>query len=301
MREKKLNQDAIELCKRYFTKGSVLENPDKSEKGLLKDLSEEYRTYEVCWEAVKANPINIFSVPKRHLTKEIYTLTVEGEPSLAYIVPRNKLTEKICIIALKKLNVKLSWVPRHLRTPAVCEIGIEKERGALKDAPKKSRTYTVCLKSVSFDGANVKDVPDEHLDDTISVTAIMQHPQAGFLIPEDKMTYEVYKALVQQKVIHFDDVPVELRDADMCYLALTLANETNEVIPYFPIEVMLDERIQDLTNKMIKEELKKHPFPQKKEESVLDYLKANQPAKEKKIPKSTFFTDEASIDFYPYN
>lgn len=304
MKEKQLNQDAIELCRRYFTKGSVLETPDKTERGLLKDLSDEYRTYEVCKIAVTANPQNLFSVPDRHKTKEMYTLAVKGEPSFAYLVPKNKLTEEICILALEHLNVKLSWVPKNLRTTAVCEAGIEKERGALKHAPTKAKSYSLCLKAVKNDGANIKHVPTSKLNDELCVTAIMQHPQAAMLIPENDRTYEVYLAMIKQGLIFLGDVPSELIDAQMCCDALKVAKSSSEVVPYLPINLLDNEKVQPLLATWLEKDAKEAKIEIPKQKSISEILsEATQP--KEKLPKKAqqYYENnprEAYLDYYEY-
>lgn len=304
MKEKQLNEDAIELCRRYFTKGSVLEVPDKSEKGLLKDLSEEFRTYEVCKIAVEANPQNIFSVPKRHLTKEMYTIAVRGEPALAYIVPRLKLTEEICILALKHLNVKLNWVPRRLRTTDVCDAGIEKERGALKKAPTKAKSYSLCLKAVKYDGANLKFVPREKINDELCVTAIMQHPQAREFVPEDNMTPAVYKALIKQKVILLCDVPSDLIDAEMCEIALTVATSSAEVVPFLPLRLLADKKVQPLLAEWLEKDAKEAKFEKPKtrtiQEIIADCTKYQPQKPERQKSQNPDGNYEAYIDYFPY-
>ena len=304
MKDKELNPDALELCRRYFTKGSVLEIPDKTEKGLLSDLSEEYRTYEVCKIAVEANPKNLLYVPKKHLTKEIYTIAVKGEPSFAYTVPRNKLTEEICIEALKHLNVKLNWVPRRLRTAEVCHAGIEKEKGALKIVPSRSRSYSLCLKAVKYDGANLKFVPRDKLNDQLCVAAIMQHPQAKQFVPEDNMTPAVYKAMIQQKLILLRDVPFELIDAEMCKIALSVATKSSDVVPYLPIHLLDDPEVQPLLSSWLEKDAKEFKLEQKPsktlDEIIAECTKYTPKEPEKTKPQPEEGSFEAYIDYFPY-
>ena len=94
------------------------------EKGLsLAFVPDEYRTYELCLEAIKVNPnMNIDCVPDKHKTYELCFEVVKNSflNRILSIIPDKHRTYELCLEAVKRSPINIQYVPFKHRTYELC-------------------------------------------------------------------------------------------------------------------------------------------------------------------------------------
>ena len=103
------------------------------EKGLsLAFVPNEYRTYELCLEAIKVNPnMNIDCVPDKHKTYELCFEVVKNSflNRILSIIPDKHRTYELCLKVVKNKVTNMITVLNHI--------------------PEEHKTYELCLEVVS--------------------------------------------------------------------------------------------------------------------------------------------------------
>ena len=103
------------------------------ERGLsLAFVPDEYRTYELCLEAIKVNPnMNIDCVPDKHKTYELCFEVVKNSflNRILSIIPDKHRTYELCLKVVKNKVTNMITVLNHI--------------------PEEHKTYELCLEVVS--------------------------------------------------------------------------------------------------------------------------------------------------------
>jgi hypothetical protein len=111
----------------------------KSKSGfiLLNSLPKEERTYEICYEAIKLNKMQLKYVPHKYRTNDLIALMKHFNGVIKFI-PYELKTFEICLDAVKRNPYDLQYVPRKFKTTELC-VNAVLERGhrALRYVPKK--------------------------------------------------------------------------------------------------------------------------------------------------------------------
>jgi len=112
----------------------------KKNGGALNYVPEEFRTYELCLEAVAA---------------EAY----DSDYALNY-VPNKHRTEELCLVAVKKAGWALEFVPEELKTYELCLEAVKNAGYSLKYVPEKHKTKESCLAAINNYGRAFEFVPE---------------------------------------------------------------------------------------------------------------------------------------------
>ena len=86
---------------------------NNNEQGLAR-IPAEYRSYVVCLEAIKSNPLDLKYVPYGHITYEMCLLVVRANPCLISIIPTKFLNEELAMIAITKDPITFRYLPLAL-------------------------------------------------------------------------------------------------------------------------------------------------------------------------------------------
>ena len=126
----------------------------------LKDVPEEFKTEELCLEAVRKDGLALQFVPWGQLNltvSEKVELCLEAVKQDSFALknmPWRQLnlavSEKveICIEAVKQNGYSLQFVPKGLMTAEVCLEAVKHGGKALQFVPEKTRTAEICIEAV---------------------------------------------------------------------------------------------------------------------------------------------------------
>lgn len=79
-------------------------------------MPEEFKTAEVCLEAVKQSGTNLIFVPEALKTAELCTEAVKQDGGALEYVPETLKTAELCIEAIKQIGGALEYMPENIKT-----------------------------------------------------------------------------------------------------------------------------------------------------------------------------------------
>lgn len=114
-------------------------------KAVLHFVPEEFRTAELCLEAVKHSEWNLQYVPKELKTLELCSLAFERNVRVITCFPEELITSELCLKVVKREGKALSCIPREFVTPELCTTAVEGNSEALCYVPEEYKTPELCL------------------------------------------------------------------------------------------------------------------------------------------------------------
>lgn len=170
----------------------IIQESIKNNCEILKNIPEEFKTYELCLKIVKNllrcytkqyPSINKF-IPKKlksnhsfnielgkrypitlinhyYYKIETYFEIVKYNGSALYIVPPDQRTYEICLEAVKNYGFAIEYVPEKIITIELCLIAIKEGSTVLSFIPEKFKTFELCFDAVKIGGEYaLKCLPD---------------------------------------------------------------------------------------------------------------------------------------------
>jgi hypothetical protein len=116
----------------------------------LESVPEEFKTYKVCYTAVKENGRCLADVPEKW-----------------------RQCKDLCKKAIgERYGHMLKYVPINLRDSEICRMAVKNDPNILTAIPYETRDYDICLISVKVNGGMIQHVPDIHKTRELCVVAI---------------------------------------------------------------------------------------------------------------------------------
>ena len=146
VREKHLNLNIIKLFEDY---GFIFNIDDyrqllKQNGFLLKYLTDENKTEELCEIAIKSYPSSFNYVPRNMQTDKICELVIYHDWCMIKYVPYDKITDEMYEYAISKNGNLLQHVPENKKTYKLCKIAVQTNGFALKYVPDNKQTSEIC-------------------------------------------------------------------------------------------------------------------------------------------------------------
>lgn len=189
-----------------------LENIKRGNCWAIQRVPEEYKTYELCWEAMEKEDACLNYVPEEHKSKELCLRALCGKKSRGdfYSVPKEHLTYDFYLEVIK----------------ACGEL--------IKRVPKKFLTHEMCLTSVSNNIHNIRDIPDELITYELCVAALNNVLNNYGMFDGDEYAYgneDRYNG-------NLEAIPMKHRTLKLCkYL---YSKKGIHSIPFFPGKMRSD-------------------------------------------------------------
>lgn len=111
----------------------------KKDGRLLKDLSKNDQTEELCKIAIEQNPMSLRYVAKRFKSVDLCRRAIEKNGDAIKYAPPEALTPQICKAAIEEKPALLSLLPIEQRTKEVCQIAVYKMPELFAEVPKPVR------------------------------------------------------------------------------------------------------------------------------------------------------------------
>ena len=154
----------IDACTFDLTKilrwKNVSEEALRQNGRLIKFVSDEVLSDDLCNLAISENSTAINLVPSRFLSKETYENAFMHSPSFSFsVIPDEYKTTEMCVEAVKAFGENLKYVPNGLKTLTICQMAVLSRGSALKYVPEELVTKEMCYSAIRQFSYNIQYVP----------------------------------------------------------------------------------------------------------------------------------------------
>jgi len=193
----------------------------------IKHLTLEQQTPEVCWAALKQDPLAFIYTDPNALTEEMCLYAIEKlNNRVEYLtIPTTLQTTKVCLAAIKHHPHFLFNISPQKRTKEIILAAL-KQNGALINGLMKTITkdhpdaHEYCLAAVSSYGNIIAQIPNDMLTEEICIAAVTNNPNViRFLLPQAR-TYAVRRTAVAKDGYTIQYLSPAEREIDICVAAV---------------------------------------------------------------------------------
>ena len=187
----------------------------------LKYIPEEFRTMDVCSEAIRKFPEALEYVPETLKTSEMCLAAVQRNCMLLKYIPEDLKTLEICLIAVRESPDTLRYVPEKPIMKELCLAAeLKSTRWNLLDIPEYFMTTELCLRVVRDRGRDLEYLPDKQKTEPICLAAVQKDGLALYHVPKNIITAELCMTAVKKNGMALEHVPVELKTTELCLAAV---------------------------------------------------------------------------------
>ena len=101
----------------------------------MKEITEHFKTQEICNETVVQFPHTPMYVPDHLKTKQMCNQAVRDNPAIFFLVPDGFITQELCIKALEVDPWQLNDILYYLKTQKMCDETVKDDPSSLKFIP----------------------------------------------------------------------------------------------------------------------------------------------------------------------
>ncbi|GHU69315.1 hypothetical protein FACS189450_01980 [Spirochaetia bacterium] len=189
-----------EIMNKKICRAAVHSEDAYSETGILHEIPEQFRTRDICLDALKYThePEAEFEhIPSSLLTYDFYLDAVKSGRGMRH-VPESFKTAELCMEAVTANSWALEYVPLHLRTEELCIAAVQCDGRALGYVPDQLRTRELCIAAVKRWGFVFKYVPEDLIDEEFCRIIVSENGAAFDYIPKRFQTEEFRLLAVKQ-------------------------------------------------------------------------------------------------------
>ena len=193
-------------------------------------IPDEYKTAEICRDAVKKSPYNLKDVPDHLKTQELCELAVHYNGYAFQYVPEKFITEGMSYEAIDKSVFNLKYVPRSLIDQKMCDYAFAISKEVYSHIPNEYLTEEMCLILLKQDERDLRilnrsmeryrAVPFAKFGHAFYEKAVDAFPQVFRHIPDEEKTLEICIKAVKADWRLLACVPTALVNQEMCMAAL---------------------------------------------------------------------------------
>ncbi|GHV80428.1 hypothetical protein AGMMS49944_22190 [Spirochaetia bacterium] len=184
----------MEILNQKICRAAVHKEDEYSETGILNEIPEQFRTRDICLDALKytyEQGAEFSRIPSSLLTYDFYLEAVKIGGVVMRHVPESFKTAELCMAAVKANSRILHEVPLNLRTAELCMAAMQCDGWALEYVPGHLRTRELCIAAVKTWFMSLKDIPGELLDEEMYRIAVREDGAALDYVPERFKTQEI--------------------------------------------------------------------------------------------------------------
>lgn len=200
----------------------------KQNGSVLKFISDEFKTADLCKLAVQQSGHALQYVPTALRKPELIIEAVQEDPSTLSLIREEHKTFELCLAAVEMKGAALEYVPDTLKTYELCLAAVQQSGYALEYVPEKLRTPELCLEAIRADspsfGSALEHVPSKYKTSKLCLKAVQQCGWNLQYVPDKFKAPQLCLAAVQQKGCSLQYVPDKFRTAELC-LAAVIENE----------------------------------------------------------------------------
>lgn len=228
------NEQTLEMCKI-----AIRQNPRALQYASKKCIDEE-----ICLCAVK-NDGNVFRyVPERFKVQEMCLLAIEADADLIEKIPSKWRTKELCLLAVQKKPETLKYTSQEI----ACEI-LNTDGLLLKLIPKNEQTLEMCKIAINQNSNAFQYASKKCIDEEICYEAIKRDIKLIRYIPTCYKTEELCMNAILSDASLLNYVPNKFRTKEMCLHAIT---HKPEVFRYTPDDIKEEVLNEESTFKFLK-------------------------------------------------
>ena len=167
---------------------------DDIEKIRLQNIPKEQRTFELCYNAVKIDKMQLKFVPENHKTEELIK-TIRHHNGILKYTPFALKTYENCLDAVTRNACNIKYVPRKFKTVELCLAAIQNNANVyLKHIPKRIVSYQ---SAVTINSWVFIDIPDELKTEEMCWKAVKDNKYLFQYVPQSLMTKELWMYAIE--------------------------------------------------------------------------------------------------------
>lgn len=206
----------------------------KSNKILIRNIPEEFRTEKIYCECVKHNIHNFNYIPKEKLTLSIIleAAKINGCYLLRYL-EKEKWTPEIVNEALKSNGMALNFIPKSEQTLEQCLIALKQKiwSSPLRFVSKKFLSKELCIIAAENSGDSLEYIPEKFLCHELYQKAFPNNRFMLDYLPSQYKTEKFYEELVCNDGLALEFVPKKIITKKNCYDAVLENYEALKFVP----------------------------------------------------------------------
>jgi hypothetical protein len=145
-----------------FILNDFILNSVKIEPGLIKYLPDEYKTYDICLEAVSNYGAYLEYVPDIHRNEKMYLNAVKSQGNSIVFIKEKDITLELCKYAIKNSGLSLEFFPNRCKTFELCLDAVKENGYSIKYVPEKHKTFELCMMAFSSSKLISQYIPEEY-------------------------------------------------------------------------------------------------------------------------------------------
>jgi tetratricopeptide (TPR) repeat protein len=150
----------------------------------LEFVPKEFKTAQLCMEAVKQNGFALIHFSEDIKTAEIYAEAVKNACVALQYVPEGFKTAEMCLEAVEQNSFVFRYVPVKFKTAALCAEMLKKDSHLIEFVPKNFRTEEICAMVVKKDGYLLRFVPEKFKSAELCIEAVKGNKYAHRFVPK---------------------------------------------------------------------------------------------------------------------
>lgn len=165
---------------------------DVSRNGfLIKFLTEDQRTQDVCIAAVQNDPHVMSYLTTEQRTADVCMAAVKKFGYPIYFVSEEMRTQDICIAAVKKSGLALKHLSKEQKTENVCMAAVNQCGRALQYVPAEMMTQRVCIVGLGQNGHAIQFLNDAQRTPAVCLAALRSEPSAIKYFSDNQWTRHI--------------------------------------------------------------------------------------------------------------
>ena len=154
----------------------------------LSNIPQEYRTYEMCLEAVRRNGITLCCVPRDLRSYEICLYAVKQYGYVLSYVPIKYRDYGMCLTAVKSSGFAIDYVPRVYLNKKLYIEAVKQNGRVLKYIPIEERDYEICKEALNQISKNMSFrifISNKEYENNVVIESIIQNKWILNYIPDE--------------------------------------------------------------------------------------------------------------------
>jgi len=110
----------------------------------LMDIPKEFRTKEICMEALRKSPLSIYAVPVGAMDEELVRFAVATRPDSLQMIPEDKLNRRLVALAVREDPKSIQYAPESLINEDIVNMALSEGLWNLSLIPEQYITQSMC-------------------------------------------------------------------------------------------------------------------------------------------------------------
>ncbi len=198
----------------------------------LREVPKEYKTCELCVEAIEKLKFNDIYDVDMHLTYipnniknyNFWLECVKIEGLYLYKVPDNLIDYNLIFTAFKTDGIQLDYKIENFKSLELCVDAIKNDMGYLHFLSDKILNYNFCLKAVK-NSCGLEGVPKEFITQELCLEAVKAYGFDIEYVPEELITFELCLIAIKNNCETLKIIPEKFKTFELCFDAVKIGGE----------------------------------------------------------------------------